>query len=133
MSMKSPDDYEDLHVAAELCVKYGIFTDYDREDYTTSFTDEFRNYMYICGMEKLNLPELFVQLAIMEAYRACEELYKDDVFENKGDLLLSLSLVAIHLARNEYFDKTSGDELISMGTVVECFMKDLLEGEQSEM
>jgi len=131
--VEAPVDYEDLHVAAALCVKYGIFTDYDREGCVTSFTDEFRNYLYICGMEKLNLPELFFQFSIMKAYEAYKELYKGDDFEDGGNTFLSLSLVAVHLARNEYIDKTNGDELMSMACAVECFIESLLEDKQSEM
>jgi len=120
---------EEMHRAAELCAKFGIFTSYDREDGLVQLTDEFKNYLYIFNLEKINIVELQFQAVLMAGYYKYEELYKEEDFENKKHLLLSLAFVAVHLAINEFSDQVDGVDIVDMACVVEAYLGGLLEDE----
>lgn len=126
---ETPDDYEDLHISAELCVKYGLFTSYDRKDRMTSLTSEYKNYIYVLSLDKVNIAELMFQSMVLEAYKRYSEVYKDKEFEDKDNLLFTLAIVVVHLISNEYIDEINGDNLIDMAVCVESFVEGLLSDE----
>ena len=116
---------DEMHKAAELCAKFGILTSYNREDALIQLTDEFKNYLYILTMEKLNIYELRFQLAFMSAYYNYQDLYKDKDFKNKDDYVASISIVAVHLASNGFSDQVNGVDIVDMACFIEAYLGDL--------
>ena len=121
------EDMEGMHRSAELCAEFGIFTTYNRKDAMIQLTDEFRNYLYISTLDKINMVELQFQSALMAGYYKYQELYEDEDIEGKKDVLLSLAFVAVHLALNDCSGQVTGNDILDMACVVEAYLGGLME------
>lgn len=120
---------DELHRAAELCVKFGILTSYNREDSLIQLTDEFKNYVYVLSLDMLNIYELKFHYAFMSVYDSYQELYKHEDFKGKDEYITCISFVAVHLALNGFAGQLDGSDMVDMASLIEAYLGDLSENE----